>query len=1018
MDKFVHLHLHTEYSIGDSTVRIDDLMNQAKSLGMDALAITDHGTMGGVHKFWSAARKYGIKPVIGCELYVKDEKTRNHLTVLAKNKDGYLSLVKALNLANSKVLDDKDIFELKDVIVLSGCMSGKIPRLILNGEIERAKEVARAYRERFGEDFYIELMRTGLKDQIALNNTLVDIAQSLKIKIVATNDVHFLKKADALAHGLFVSMNRNMKWDGNVAYGSDEYYLKSAGEMKVIFRDLPQSVDNTVEISEKCEEYDLAVDIKLPFSSEKDCETLKGRISKVSEDRKKRLDRELKLIESKNFCRYFLTVSEIIDYAQKAGILIGPGRGSSVSSLVAYLLGITTIDPLKYDLIFERFLNESRMEDPDIDIDVEDGARDDLILGLAQKYGTNNLAQVGSYGTLGSRAVIRLAGKSLGVNERLIEDLAWRVSGYDSIEKAINENQEFRRISKSEDVKVLVDYALKLEGLIHHRTIHAAGVVLSDRDLTNLIPMTFDGKRWITEFDMDSLADLRITKIDLLGLKTLTNIKETLGGKVNREDLMNIPIDHEGIYEILKSGNTAGIFQLESASASALTKKLAPQNFDDIIALLSLNRPGPIYSGIADEYIRRRHGGSVMKDEFGLDKILGETYGMIIYQEQVMKIAMEIASFSESQADLFRKAISKKDPALMQDLKEKFVSGAISKGYSENMALKLFDNISNFASYGFNKSHSVAYAYITAWTAYLKATMTANFMVSLMNSNISDPAKLSIYKRELERLSVKVLPPDINESKTLFYSDGKNVRTGFAAIKGIGINLGHIIEEERTRGKFENFLDFVSRMKKRVNSKSLEILVLSGAFDSTDPNRKYLIDNMESLMDLSEGGLKIIQQQLFGSEERKALPPIENYPDYSPSEKIKLQRQYVDLLFDREGDDFEKVMERGHGRVTFQVFEKDGLIFATDGKNELPFSYDRPLKEGESYEGEFIVKNGNIILSRLVSSSNETYVYLKDPSEVDSYIPRISDMKDHRVIFKVGNLYIVLEDKTLKEEEG
>ncbi len=1018
MDKFVHLHLHTEYSIGDSIVRINDLMNEAKRLGIEALAITDHGTMSGVHKFWSSARKHGIKPIIGCELYVKDQKSRNHLTVLAKNKDGYLSLVKAVNIANSKGFEDKDLFDLKDVIVLSGCMSGKIPRLILNGEVKKAREVARDYKERFGEDFYIEIMRTGLKEQATLNEALLDIARDLKIKTVATNDVHFLKKEDALTHGLFVSINRNMKWDGSVAYGSDDYYLKSPSEMKKLFEDLPQSLESTDEISQKCDEYDLYIDIRLPFSSDKDCETLRKKVSNVSEDRKNRLDRELKLIESKNFCRYFLTVSEIIDHAQKSGILIGPGRGSSVSSLVAYLLGITTIDPLKHDLIFERFLNESRIEDPDIDIDVEDGARDDLILGLAQKYGANNLAQVGSYGTLGSRAVIRLAGKSLGVNERIIEDLAWRVSGYDSVERAIIENQEFRRIAKSDEVKVLVDYALKLEGLIHHRTIHAAGIVLSDEDLTNLIPMTFDEKRWITEFDMESLADLRITKIDLLGLKTLTNIKETLGGKVKREDLMNIPVDHEGIYEILKSGNTAGIFQLESASASALTKKLAPQNFDDIVALLSLNRPGPIYSGIADEYIRRRHGGSVMRDEFGLDKILGETYGMIIYQEQVMKIAMEIADFSESQADLFRKAISKKDPALMQDLKEKFVNGAISKGYSEAMALKLFDNISNFASYGFNKSHSVAYAYITAWTAYLKSTMTANFMVSLMNSNISDPTKLSIYKRELERLSVKVLPPDINESKALFYSDGKNVRTGFAAIKGIGINLGRMIEEERARAKFENFLDFVARMRKKVNSKSLEILVLSGAFDSTDPNRKYLIDNMESLIDLSEGGLKIIQQQLFGSEERKALPPIENYPDYSPYEKIKFQRQYIDLLFDRGGDDFEKVMEMGRGKVTFQVFERDGIIFATDGKNEFRFSYEKPLKEGENYEGEFTVKNGNIILSRLISSSNEVYLYLKDPSEIDSYIHRISDMKDHRVIFKVGNLYIVLEDKTLKEEEG
>lgn len=1015
MENFVHLHLHTEYSLGDSIVRINDLMNEAKTLGMNAMAITDHGTMGGVQKFWSAARRNGIKPIIGCELYVKDERTKNHLTVLAKNKEGYLSLIKTLNKSNMSNLEEKDIFEMKDVILLSGCMSGKIPKLILSGDLKNAKAVARMYKERFGEDFYIEIMRTGLKEQSTLNDALVEIAKELSIKMVCTNDVHFIKRQDAFVHGLFVSMNRNMKWDGNVAYGSDDYYLKSGQEMSKLFEDLPQCIENTIEISEKCEEYDLTVDIKLPSSSNKDCEILKEKLNQqINEEQKERLNRELKLIESKNFCRYFLVVSEIIDYADRLGILIGPGRGSAVSSLVSYMLGITTIDPTKYDLLFERFLNESRTEDPDIDIDVEDDARDDLISALVEKYG-NNFAQVGSYGTLGSRAVVRSVGKALGINERVIEDLAWRISGYESIKKAL-ENQDLRRISQNNEIKALVEYALRLEGLIHHKTIHAAGIVLSDKDLTRLIPMNFDGKKWITEFDMESLADLRITKIDLLGLKTLTNIKETLGGNVKRKDLMNIPIDHKGIYEILKNGYTAGIFQLESTSASVLTKKLAPENFDDIIALLSLNRPGPIYSGIADEYVKRRHGSERMKDEFGL-KFLDETYGMIIYQEQIMRIAMEMANFSESQADLFRKAISKKDPALMQDLKEKFVNGCISKGYDETKALKLFENISNFASYGFNKSHSVAYAYITAWTAYLKATKPADFIVSLMNSNISDPAKLSTYKREIERLSMKILPPDVNESKTLFYTDGKHIRVGFAAIKGIGMNIGRTIEEERKKGKFENFIDFVARMKKRINSKSLEILILSGVFDSTDPNRKYLMDNLEALTDLSSGGLKTIQQQLFGNAEEKTLPSVENYPDYNPSEKIRLQRQYVDILSD-EGNGFEKVIENGQGRVVFQIFERDSLIFATDGRNELPFSYDRPLREGERYEGEFVTRGGNLVLSKLISSSNETYIYLKDPSDLDLYVPRIMDMKDHNLIFKISNLYIILENKTLKEEEG
>jgi DNA polymerase-3 subunit alpha len=1023
MEDFVHLHLHTEYSLGDSIVRMDALMDEIKNLGMSTVAITDHGTLGGVHKFWSSAKQHEIKPIIGCEIYVNgEEKKRSHLTVIAKNKNGYLSIVKALNsMAKSgkKFLEDKDVFEMKDVVVLSGCLSGKIPRFILSGEISKARNIAQSYLERFGEDFYIEIMRTGLKEQKDLNMDLLDLAKELKIKVVATNDIHFIKKADALSHGLFVSMGRNMRWDGTFAYGSDEYYLKSPDEMKLLFDDLPPAIENTLEISSKCTDYDLKPDLNLPLLSEDDCKTIRNTINleKLDDQKLTRVKKELKLIESKRFCTYFLTVSNIIRIAEKLGILIGPGRGSSVSSLVSYLLGITSIDPLKYDLLFERFLNESRTGDPDIDIDVEDDQRGTLISALSQNYGVDHIAQVGAYGTLGSRAVVRSAGKSLGLSDRVIEDIAWRVSGYGTISEALSKNQELKKISQSVELRNLMDYSVKLEGLVHHKTTHAAGIIISKEEINDTIPLTFDGQRWITEFDMESLADLEVTKIDLLGLKTLTNIKDTLGS-VTREDLMRIPVEDPRIYDILKKGNTVGIFQLESTSATSLTKKLSPENFNDVIALLSLNRPGPMYSGVADEYVRRRHGGSVMKDEFGLDSILKDTYGMMIYQEQIMKIANDVAGFSGEKADMFRKSISKKDPVLMEDLKSDFVKGCVANGYAESKALRLFETISNFASYGFNKSHSVAYAYITVWTSYLKATKPSEFISSLMNSNISEPAKLLMYEKELNKLSIKLLPPDINESKTFFYSDAKTVRIGFAAIKGVGTYLGHIIEEERAKERFENFQDFVSRTRKKINVKALESLILSGTFDSTDPNRKYLMDNLEMIVDLASGGLKIIQQQLFENGSKATLPSLENYPDYDLNEKIKLQRQYLEIGLNlSHSDGFARVIESGFGKVSFQIFENEGKIFATDGENEVAFSYSEPLKEGETYEGEFTYKNGSMILSKLIKSSETTYIYIKDPTEMQEYMQRIVEMKGHHIVFKFEDLSLTLDDKTLKEEE-
>ncbi|WP_051962492.1 DNA polymerase III subunit alpha [Mesoaciditoga lauensis] len=1030
MKKFVHLHLHTEYSLMDSIVRINSLMEKVKKIGMDAVAITDHGTMAGVEKFHSFAVKNGIKPLIGCEVYMAGEgRKRHHLTIIAKNKNGYFSLVKSLNnlrREDKRGFQDDDIFELKDVVVLSGCLGGKIPTAILNDNFEEAKRLIESYKERFKDDFYLELMDTGLPQQKKINAALIEFSKSYKIKLVATNDVHFLNKEDASAHGLFVSMGRNMKWDGKYAYGSNEYFLKTPDEMAEIFKDVPEAIENTLEIADKCEEYDLNPNFTLPSiyedtKGENDCEFLRKALkSKVKEAKRwKKIESELKIIESKNFCRYFLVVSDIVKTAEKAGIVIGPGRGSAVSSNVAYSLGITTVDPMKYDLLFERFLNEYRKGDPDIDIDVEDTARNDLITKIMEKFGNDNVVQVGAYGTLGTKAVIRAVGKALDLNERVINDLAWKVSGYPSISQALKENPSLRKSLNDPMIADALKYSSFLEGLAHHRTIHAAGIVMADEAIKERMPLVWNSNSWVSEFDMDSLSELGVVKIDLLGLKTLTNIKETLGENSTRKDMNSLPIEDKSIYDLLKAGKTLGVFQLESPAATSLTKKMAPEKFDDLVALLSLNRPGPMYSGMADEYIKRKHGLSSSKDEFGLNELLKETYGMVIYQEQIMQIAKEIAGFSSADSDLFRKAISKKKSDLMEELKDKFIQGCVKKsGFDTTKAEKLFELINSFASYGFNKSHSVAYAHITAWTAYLKANKPANYLASLMNSHISDTTKLSLYANEAKKMGVDILPPDVNASKAMFSVSSNKILSGLAAIKGVGISLANDIYEERKKGIFESLEDFLARMKEaRPTKRAVEALILSGALDSVCSNRKYAVENLDLIWDKAEGGLKALQQELFGGSKSSEIPSIDDYEDYNMTEKLHLQRQYFDLTTSlSNGKGFSKVLEEKEGKVTFYLSENEERFLATDGESEEEIVLPSPLPAGGPYVGIFKYANGKMILEKLLQTPDTTYIYVDNVDEIEIILSKLIDADGKKVVLKMKGISMMIENKTLSEE--
>ncbi len=1026
MNTFVHLHVHTEYSLVDSTVRINELVESAKNFGMPAIAVTDHGTMAGIEKFYASAFENGMKPILGCEVYLAGEgRKRYHLTILAKNRSGYDSLVGALSeLSKSqrKGFEEEEIFTLQDVIVLSGCIGGKIPSLILDDDYENAKKMVLKYKKRFGDDFYLELMRTGLSQQDKVNMALMDFSKELGVRVVATNDVHFLKKEDALVHGLFVAMGRNMRWNGQPAYGSSEYYLKSSDEMESLFKDVPQAIKTTVEIADKCETYDIKPHFSLPVvSSGNDCEVLKKRVQASHDFRRQRVEEELKIIESKGFCRYFLVVADIVKMAEKAGIIIGPGRGSAVSSCVSNKLGITTIDPLKYDLLFERFLNEYRKGDPDIDLDVEDTERNRLISLIAEKYSQNHVVQVGAYGTLGIKAVIRAVGKALDVEERIINDLVWRVSGYSTVSEALKKNLALQKFLRDPTIAEVLKYSEKLEGLVHHRTVHAAGIVLANEEITKKIPAVWSTSTWISEYDMESLARLGVIKIDLLGLKTLTNIKETLGGAATRQMMCSLPIEDERIYELLRKGRTLGVFQLESQAATSLTKKMAPKKFEDIVALLSLNRPGPMYSGMADEYIQRMHGLSSKEDEFGLNDILKETYGMIVYQEQIIQIAREIAGFTPSKSDLFRQAISKKNAELMKKLKDEFIQGCVKHGgFDKAKAERLFELVNSFASYGFNKSHSVAYAHITAWTAYLKAVYPSKYLTSLMNSHVSDTSKLALYAAEARRMGVEILPPDVNESSTLFSSKNGKILSGLAAIKNVGMMLAEAIVKERKNGNFESLEGFLSRMKNvKMSKRTVEALILSGAMDAICKNRKYAVENLDLIWDKAEGGLQALQQELFGSGESAKLPSIEEYKDYELTERIQLQREYFNLMEVQENDEkFSKVMENGQAKVTFYLSEgATGELVASDGESEEEIALPFPLPTGGPYSAIFKYVHGKMVLEKLLKTPQAIYVYIDDLSQIENVLSKLLDAKGKKVVVKFKSLSMIVEDKTFSEEE-
>ncbi len=905
---YVPLHLHTEYSLLDGSIKIRELVELASFYRMPALAITDHGNLFGAIDFYKKVSKAGIKPIIGCEVYVApssrfEKKEVNtpehsfHLILLARDNTGYRNLVTLVTKAYTegfyyKPRIDKDLLSQYSggLIGLSSCLKGEVPYYLSRDMLDDARQSALQYKNILGpENFYIEVQDNGLESQERVNKKLIALADELHIGIVATNDCHYLKKEDARAHDILlcIQTGKTVNDRERLRFESDGFYFKSPEEMKAAFADVPAAILSTREIAERCNlEFNLGATL-LPmyvvenglspdaFLEDLAMKGLKDRFGhNPPEIYKDRLITELNIINRMNYASYFLIVWDFISYARRNGIPVGPGRGSAAGSLVAYCLGITEIDPIKYNLLFERFLNPERISMPDIDVDFCKDRRSEVISYVSKKYGMDHVAQIITFGTMAAKAAIRDVGRSLDMPYAEVDRIAKLIPNTlnITIDDALKSEPQLKELYDSNQrVKDLIDIARRLEGLCRHASTHAAGVVVSPEPLTQYTPLyknPTDGTI-TTQFDMDAVESIGLLKFDFLGLKTLTVIEKTL--RYIRDNgielsLDGIPMDDEDTYKLLGSGQTTGIFQLESSGMRDILMRMQPNRFEDLIALVALYRPGPMEW--IDDFVRRKNGETKITYQLPqLKEILDETYGIILYQEQVMMIANKIAGFSMGQADILRKAMGKKRPEDMERQKEAFIKGAVAKGISERKAAKLFETMEPFAKYGFNKSHSAAYAYLAYQTAYLKAHFPVAFMAATLSTDMDNTDKIVKSISECRKMSIDILPPDINDSGREFKVIGNAIRFGLEAVKGVGSSAIESIADAREKGgPFKSIEDFIRRVdSKRVNRKVIESLIKAGAFDSLSIGRAEAMALLGTVLNGAPGAGSLFgQQDIFG----------------------------------------------------------------------------------------------------------------------------------------------------------
>jgi DNA polymerase III subunit alpha len=898
--EFVHLHNHTEYSLLDGSERIPDLISRIKELGMKSIAITDHGVMYGCVEFYKAAVEQGIKPIIGCEVYVASksmsdrqgngERDAYHLVLLVKNETGYKNLMEIVSKASIdgfyyKPRTDHDFLKghCEGIIALSACLGGEVQSYLMDSNRKKAEETALFYKGIFKDGFYLELQNHGIEEQLKVNEMLIEMSKELDIPLVATNDCHYIKREDAKAHDILLCIQtaKNIDDEKRMRFPTDEFYVKSPEEMYELFGDIPEALQNTVKIADECNfNYEFHVS-KLPkfplpegvepYKYLKDLcfSGLKERYSEITPELNKRLEYELGVIKQMGYVDYFLIVWDFIRFARENGIMTGPGRGSGAGSIVAYTLGITKIDPIKYNLIFERFLNPERVSMPDIDSDFCYERRGEVIDYVVKKYGESNVSQIITFGTMAARACIRDVGRAMNYTYAEVDKIAKMIPAAPNmtIDKALEINPELKEIYEDDErIKELIDVSKSLEGLPRHTSTHAAGVVIASEPLVNFVPLQRNEDNIVSQFTMNTLEELGLLKMDFLGLRTLTVMRDAVRFiKENRGidiDLDHINYEDSEVYKMIGDGKTVGVFQLESQGMTTFMKELKPDKLEDIIAGISLYRPGPMAE--IPRYIENKNNPSLIKyDPPELEHILDVTYGCMVYQEQVMQIVRDLAGYSMGRSDLVRRAMSKKKHKVMEEERKNFiygivdendkviVPGCIRNGISEESASRIFDSMMDFASYAFNKSHAAAYAVVGFQTAYLVHYYPVEFIAAMLNSNLGNNDKIAYYIRFADSLGIKVLPPDINESFTKFTVKGNTIRFGLAAIKNAGENmLDSIVKSRSEKGKFKDLGDFCSKIDTNcINKRVVESLIKAGAFDCFKVYRSRLLAVYEKVLD-------------------------------------------------------------------------------------------------------------------------------------------------------------------------
>lgn len=893
---FTHLHLHTEYSLLDGACRIEGLMQRVKALGQTAVAITDHGVMYGCVDFYKAAKKAGVKPIIGCEVYVAtrtrfDKVNRidgsNHLVLLCKNETGYKNLIKMVSAGftegfyNKPRVDHELLEEYHEgLICLSACLAGEIPQALLAGDYEEAKNLARYYEDLFGKgNYYIEIQDHGLDEQRTVLPLLVRLSRETGIPLVATNDAHYLEKEDSRMQHILICIqtNKTVNDDDVLEFGTDEFYVKSTDEMYELFSAWPEACENTNRIAEMCSfDFEFGV-TKLPYFVAPDGMDNKEYFVKlcrdgllrrygadVPEDIRARLDYEISIIDRMGYINYYLIVFDFINYAKSQGIPVGPGRGSGAGSLAAYCVGITNIDPIKYNLLFERFLNPERVSMPDFDIDFCYERRQEVIDYVIRKYGADHVAQIVTFGTMAARAAIRDVGRVLDMPYGTVDGIAKLVPMEPkmTLTKALSISRELKaRYDADPQVKELIDMSLKLEGMPRHASTHAAGVVITREAADEYVPLATNDGNPVTQFTMTTIEELGLLKMDFLGLRTLTVIDDAEKMIRKREpgfSMDAVPYDDQRVYAMLNAGETEGVFQMESGGMTQAVMGLQSKSLEDIIAIISLYRPGPMES--IPTYIANRHNpGNVKYKTPQLEHILDVTNGCIVYQEQVMQICRELAGFSYGQADLVRRAMSKKKHDVMEKERQHFVhgntepghecAGCVANGISETVANAIFDDMSSFASYAFNKAHAAAYAVVAYQTAYLKRHYPREFMAALLTSVLDNTGKVIEYTAECQRMGIRVLPPDINASDAGFTVEGKDIRFGLLALKNVGRNLIATVVRERSGTPYRSLYDFCKRLHgTEINRRAVESMIKSGAFDNLEAKRRSMMDGVEGIL--------------------------------------------------------------------------------------------------------------------------------------------------------------------------